>query len=175
RRFLEKIYVLASQKEFAKTKNAQLTASINKSVKKVSEDIEVMKFNTAISSLMILVNSFYEAPENITKENIKSLLMMVSPFAPHLAEELWGKVGGKGLCSQQKWPEYDEKLNAEEKVWLIVQVNGKVRDRVELAGGISQQEAEKLILSMPKVKQWTEGKEIKKIIFVSNKLINIVI
>src|SRR3989344_8801298 len=175
RRFLEKVYVLAHQKSFAKKGNDALESLINKTIKKVSEDIEAMKFNTAISSLMILVNAFFEKPEEITKENIKNLMLILSPFAPHLAEELWSELKLKGLCSQQAWPKYSEKFIKEEKVLLIVQINGKVRDKIEIAAGMSQKEIEEIALHAPKVKNLIGANQIKKIIFVPNKLINIVI
>lgn len=152
-----------------------LKVILNKTIKKVGEDIESMKFNTAISSLMILVNSFYEKPEEITKENFKKLLIILSPFAPHLAEELWERIGLKGLASRQPWPKYDEKLIGSEKTFLMVQINGKVRDKIEVTAGISQKEAEKIAMKSEKIKSWISGKEIKKVIFVPNKLINIVI
>ncbi|MBX4201108.1 class I tRNA ligase family protein [Candidatus Parcubacteria bacterium] len=186
RRFLEKIYTLAhppshkasagrSQKEFTKKEDANIAGLLNKTIKKVSEDIEAMKFNTAISSLMILVNAFYEASGNITKENLKTLLVLVSPFAPHLPEELWQEVGGKGLCSQQAWPKYNKKLIKEEAILLIVQINGKVRDKLEVTAGMDQKELEKMVLASPKIKQLVGASGVKKIISVPNKLINIVL
>src|SRR3989344_5208809 len=182
RRFLEKIYHIANAnlksqnaKSKLKIKNDQLQNLLNKTIKKVSEDIEAMKFNTAISSLMILVNDFYEKPDVITKDDIKNLLMLVSPFAPHLAEELWDCLGWKGLCSQQAWPKYSEKLNREEKVLLMVQINGKVRDKLEVVAGMSKDELEKIVLASPKIKNWIGGNIVKKVIFVPGKLINIVV
>ncbi len=174
RRFLEKIYTICHQ-VMSKKPKTKLDVLINKTIKKVSEDIETMKFNTAISSLMILVNSFYEKPEVLTKQHIKNLLLLLSPFAPHLAEELWEKIGFKGLCSQQSWPKYNAKLTKEDKVFMIMQINGKVRDKIEFASGMSQKEIEEIVLHAPKIKPWLEGKQVKKIIFVPNKLINIVI
>ncbi len=175
RRFLEKIYTLAHQKEFARKENKDIASLLNKTLKKVSEDIEGLKFNTAISSLMILVNGFYETPANLTKEDFKTLLILLSPFAPHLSEELWQAIGMKGLCSQQKWPKYNARLVKEEKILLIVQVNGKVRDKFEAASGVSQEEAEKMIMASPKIKELIGKASVKKIIFVPSKLINIVI
>jgi len=173
RRFLEKIYTLASQKEFAKKQNDSLASLINKTVKKVGEDIEAMKFNTAISSLMILVNSFFEKSSEITKDDVKNLLIISSPFAPHMTEELWERVGFKGLCSQQNWPKYQEVQD--EKIMIMVSVNGKVRDKIEVLSGASQKDVEKMVQESAKIKSWIEGKQIKKVIFVPNKLINIVV
>jgi len=178
RRFLEKIYVLASKLQITNHKlqiNSNLANLLNKTIKKVGDDIESMKFNTAISSLMILVNGFYEKSEEITKEDIKNLLIILSPFAPHLSEELWENLKFKGFCSQQPWPKFDEKLMGKEKIWIMVQVNGKVRDKIEVASGASQKDIEKMAQESAKIKPWLEGKTVRKIIFVQNKLINIVV
>jgi leucyl-tRNA synthetase len=134
-----------------------------------------MKFNTAVSALMILVNAFSDKLESLTKENVKNLLLILSPFAPHLAEELWKNAGFKGICCQQPWPKYDEKLIESEKVLIIVQVNGRVRDKISVDSKTSQKEVEKLVLELEKIKSQITGKKINKIIFVPNKLINIVI
>ncbi len=174
KRFLEKVYVLCLKNEFKKSNNT-FDALINKTIKKVSEDIEATKFNTAISSLMILVNNLFENQQNISKENIKDLLIILSPFAPHMTEELWEKIGFKGLCSSQKWPKYNEKLIKEEKTILIVQINGKFRDRIEVSRDIDQTSAEVMVLQTPKIRDLVGSSQIKKIIFVPNKLINIVI
>jgi len=173
RRFLERVYLLGNKKEFSKNGNIQLEALINKTIKKVGEDIEAMKFNTAISSLMILVNGFYDNIENITKDNLKNLLIILSPFAPHISEELWERIVGKGLCSAQSWPTYQEVK--EERVMMLVSINGKMRDKIEVKSGLDQSQVEGIVLGGPKIKPWIEGKEIKKIIFVKDKLINIVI
>jgi leucyl-tRNA synthetase len=183
RRFLEKIYNLVikfeSYKVIKSEKNNELEILINKTIKKVGEDIEQMKFNTAVSALMILVNSFYDptSPSGLcgARDNVKNLLLILSPFAPHLAEELWAEMKFKGMCAKQSWPEYNEKLFTSEKVLLIIQINGKVRDKISVNNGLMQKEVEKLVLELEKIKPQILGKEIKKIIFVPNKLINIVI
>ncbi len=174
RRFLEKVYILANKKEFSRKNTNNLEIIINKTIKKVSEDIEAMKFNTAISSLMILVNNFSERSEDVTKENVKNMLMILSPFAPHLAEELWAKLRFKGLCSQQEWPKYSERLIEKEKLLLVVQINGKVRDKIEISNNTGQKDIEKIVLQNQKIKSWIGESNIKKIIFIPNKLINIV-
>jgi len=181
RRFLEKVWNLCVKIHSVirpgapSNDGAKLESLIHKTIKKVSEDIEAMKFNTAISSLMILVNSFAKNIESVAKEDIEVLLLLLSPFAPHSAEELWSAAGFKGLCCGQKWPKYDEKLIKEEKTLLIIQINGKVRDKIEADIGITQKEAEKLAMQSDKIEKIINAKEIKKIIFVPNKLINLVI
>ena len=111
----------------------------------------------------------------IAGRDLADFLKILSPFAPHLAEEIWSGMGFKEMCCQQKWPKYDEKLIEEEKVLLIVQINGKVRDKIEVDFGIEQKEAEKIALNSKKIKVLLGGTMPVKIIFVPNKLINIVI
>jgi leucyl-tRNA synthetase len=174
KRFLEKIYNLA----FKKINLAQsdyLKKILHKTIKKVEEDIESMKFNTAVSSLMEFVNAWQVADDNLERKDFADFLKILSPLAPHLAEELWQTTGFKGLVLLQKWPKFDPKLIEEERVLLIVQINGKVRDKIEVEFGINQSKAEKMALKSEKINIWLEGKEIKRIIFVPNKLINIVI
>ena len=172
RRFLERVWRLQykiNQKSKIKNQNV-----IQKAIKKVGEDIENLKFNTAVSALMILANEMDKQKE-IPLILYSKLLILLSPFASHLTEELWQRAGLKGLCSQQRWPKYDSKLIKEEKITLIIQINGKVRDKIEVEPGISEAEAQKIALSQNKVLKWTKGKEIKKTIFVPGKLINFVL
>ncbi|MEK7123885.1 MAG: class I tRNA ligase family protein [Patescibacteria group bacterium] len=148
---------------------------LHKTIKKVTEDIEGFKFNTAISAMMVLVNEI-EKQQKLSVVSCKLFVKLLAPFAPHLAEEIWQNVlGNKKSVHFEKWPEYDPRLVIEEKFTLIVQVNGKVRDQFEAPLGVSKEEAEKLALSGEKIKQWLAGKSIKKIIFVPNRLINIVV
>ena len=167
---------------------------LNKTIKKVGEDIENLKFNTAISQLMILRNFFYKVGESepipglsskskawkeestmIEKSDFEKFLILLSPFAPHIAEELWEKLGHKKSIFYEKWPQYDEKLIQAETFELVVQINGKVRDRIESKIGISESEAKEIVLGREQIKKWIEGKEIKKIIFVKDRLINVII
>ena len=175
KRFLEKVWKLKSQITNNKSQtNPKLEKLINQTIKKVTEDIENLRYNTAISILMILANAMEKSSE-IQNTSYKILLLLLAPFAPYITEELWYKLGDKESIHNQKWPEYDEKLIKEEKINLIIQINGKVRDKIEVKAGISKEEAKQLTLQREKVKQWISGKEIKKIIFVKDKLINIVI
>jgi len=147
---------------------------LNKTIKKISEDIEGVKFNTAVSSLMELLN-YFRKTEKISKTDLEKILLIIYPFAPHIVEELWQKLGRKESAGLAKWPEYDPKFIKEEKVELVIQVNGRIRDSIEVNSDISESEARRLAISSKKVHNWVAGKEIKKIIFVPNKLINIVI
>jgi leucyl-tRNA synthetase len=175
RRFIEKIYNLSFSKIESVKSDEKLKKFLHKTIKKVTEDIELTKFNTSISSLMEFINAWQGAERGLNKKDFSDLLKILSPFAPHLSEELWQNVGVKGLCCEQKWPKFDEKLIEEEKVLLIVQVNGKVRDKIEARAGLSQSDTEKLVMASEKIKNLIGNLEIKKIIFVPNKLINIVI
>jgi len=184
KRFLERVWRLQekinqkskikNQNNKLKFKNKKLESLIHKTIKKVSEDIEILKFNTAVSALMILANKM-EKQKEVSKKDYSVFLTLLSPFAPHIAEELWQKMGFRGFCCQQKWPKYNPKLIKEEGITLVVQINGKVRDRVEVGVAISEREAREIIFKRPKVLKYIKGKEIKKTIFVPGKLINFVI
>ena len=175
RRFIEKIYNLVERKKPASKSSESLKKLLHKTIKKVTEDIELMKFNTAVSSMMEFVNAWSNPEDNLSKKDLSDFLKILSPFAPHLAEETWENLGLKEMCCQQKWPKYDEKLIEEKSILLIVQINGKLRDKIEIKSNISQKEVEKLFLNSEKIKNLIGQSEVKKIIFIPNKLVNIVI
>jgi leucyl-tRNA synthetase len=187
-RFLQKVWKIKSKiknprrrasslrgRQKSKIKNKKLDNLIHKTIKKVTEDIENMKFNTAVSAMMILLNEMMANEDKITKEDIKKFLLLLSPFVPHITEELWQELGFKGSVCLQNWPKYNPDLIKEEKINFIIQINGKVRDKIETKADISEEEAKSIALSREKIVKWLEGKEIKKIIFVPKRLINIVI
>jgi len=151
-----------------------LPKMLHKTIKKVSEDMENLRFNTAISQMMIFIN-FASKFEAIPRAAAEKFLILLWPFVPHLAEELWEKLGHKESIFKEKWPEYDKKMIIDEKINLVVQVNGKVRETIEVSADISEEEAKKLALSSEKIKKWIENKEVVKIIFVKGKLVNIVV
>ncbi|MBU0999600.1 class I tRNA ligase family protein, partial [Patescibacteria group bacterium] len=163
------------QMQNAKCKMQNLPTSklLHKTIKGVGEDLEKLKFNTAISKLMILVNMIQE--QGCKKETFKKFVIMLSPFAPHLAEELWEKFGHKESVLKEKWPAYNSKLVKDEIIELVIQVNGKVRDRLEVSADISEEEAKELAIASEKIKKWIEGKNIIKIIYIKSRLVNIVI
>ncbi len=174
-RFLEKTWRLQDKLSKQKGKKEQsLGKLIHQTIKKVSEDIEAMKFNTAVSALMILVNAM-EKQKSLSKKDFAVLLILLSPFAPHLAEELWQQQGNKKSIGFTKWPEYDKKLIKEKTITLIVQVNGRVRDKIEVQAGISEKQAQAKALESQKIQDWLRNKKAKKVIFIKDKLINIVI
>lgn len=146
---------------------------LHETIKKVSEDIEELKFNTAISQLMIFVNEFYGAKE-LSKDAIEKFVILLSPFAPHLGEELWSMLGNSGSVSKADWPSYQEDKLQKKSIEFIVQVKSKIRARIQVSPGISQEEAEALAKQDDHVASYLEGKEIKKVIFVKDKLINFI-
>jgi leucyl-tRNA synthetase len=163
--------------------NSKINSLLHKTIKKVTEDIEGFKFNTAISQMMTFVNEA-EKEKEISKDVFADFLILLSPFAPHIAEELWHKAQNNADFSaeqrgqsifEQKWPELDLELARDEKIQLVIQINGKVRNTVEVDADINEDEAKVLAIKNEKVKKWTEGKEIVKIIFAKGKLVNIVV
>ncbi len=177
-RFLQKIWKLAHKvKPCAFRKGltfVPLENLLHQTIKKVTEDIEDLKFNTAISQLMILINELEKKPL-LKIENWKLIIKLLAPFAPHIAEELWSQQGNKESIFKEKWPKYDPKKIQEKAFNLVVQINGKVRDTFEAAAGISENDAKQLTLKRENVKKWIGAKPVKKVIFVPNKLINIVV
>ncbi len=147
---------------------------INQAIKKVGEDIEEMKFNTAISQLMICLNIF-EKEKNISRDIYEKFLIILSPFAPHICEELWHILGHTSFIIEEEWPECDKKLIQENTFNLVIQINGKLRDMIEMPIGILETEAKEKALSSSKIIGWTRGKEIIKTIYIQNKLINFVV
>lgn len=152
---------------------------LHATIKKVGEDIETLSFNTAISQMMILVNSLTNAPVK-SVATLRTLLMLLNPFAPHLTAELWqilqDKFGGvRGDITEQEWPRYDEQLLREEEVTIVVQVNGKLRDKIVVSANASRTEVEALALACAKVQELTSGKTVRKVIVVPKKLVNVVV
>jgi len=146
---------------------------LHRTIKKVTEDLENFKFNTAISALMILINNW--SKKEVSKDNFMVFLKILSPFAPHISEELWMSLGNKESIFFEKWPEYNSELTKKDIITLIIQINGKTRDKTEVDINISEEDAKEIAISREKIKNWVKNKNIKKIIFVKNKLINIII
>ena len=154
---------------------------LNYAIKKVSDDIgERFNFNTAISTIMELVNEMYRYKEGAINPGlygaaIKDLIIMLAPFVPHVTEEMWEHLGYEGSVHDQTWPEYDEKALVKDTVEIVVQVNGKIKEKLDIAGGLSKEEMEKTVMENEKVKGLIEGKNVVKVIAVPGKLINIVV
>ena len=176
-RFLKRIYkfILENSENKKNEDSKENTQLLNKLINKITEDIKNMKFNTAVSSFMEFLNNIETQKGLISKKFIENILILLSPFVPHVSEELWQKFGHKESIVKQKWPEFDAELVKDETKTLIIQINGKIRDEVEIPTNITEQEASKLTLNREKVKRWLDGKQVKKTIFVPGKLINLVI
>ncbi|MCD7130605.1 leucine--tRNA ligase [Limosilactobacillus agrestis] len=153
--------------------DGKLTKVYNQTVKKVTEDYERMHFNTAISQLMVFVNEAYKV-DDLPVEYMKGFVKMIAPIMPHVAEELWSQFGESDTIAYQPWPTYDPKALVEDEVEMIVQVNGKVRAKIKMAKDTDRNEAQQLALANEHVKKFTDGKDIKKVIVVPNKIVNIV-
>ncbi|MDE7039959.1 MAG: leucine--tRNA ligase [Limosilactobacillus sp.] len=153
--------------------DGKLTKVYNQTVKKVTEDYERMHFNTAISQLMVFVNEAYKV-DDLPVEYMKGFVKMIAPIMPHMAEELWSQFGESETITYQPWPTYDPKALVEDEVEMIVQVNGKVRAKIKMAKDTDRDEAQQLALANEHVKKFTDGKDIKKVIVVPNKIVNIV-
>ena len=171
RRFLERIWLIAS-----KDKNDDVIHQkvlMNRTIKKVSEDVEAMKFNTAISSLMVWLNTREKAEEGFSKKEFETLLLMLAPFAPHITEELWQALGHKNSIHTEKWPVYDPEKMEREEMNLAVQVDGKVRATLTVLRGQSEDEIRTAALALPAVQKWLGGKEPKKVIVVPKRIVSI--
>lgn len=173
-KFLERVWNIQSMVTDEESYSADLEKAVHKTIKKVGEDFERMKFNTAIAAMMSLVNDFYKK-NSVTKAEYMTLITLLNPVAPHMTEELWEMYGGKGFLSIQPWPEYDESKTQDDEVEIVLQINGKIREKIGVSPDLSRDEMCELALSNEKVKALIEGKEVVKCIAVPGKLINIVV
>ena len=171
KRFLDRVMDLVDMaKENGVT--AALETKTHKLIKKVTSDIDDMKFNTAIASMMAYLNDVYEVG-TVTKDELGILVRILCPFAPHICEEIWSLLGNDGLCSTAKWPEYDEAKTVDNTVEVAVQINGKVRATIELPLNCPKDDA--IAAAKQAVAGALEGKTVVKEIAVPNKIVNIVV
>jgi leucyl-tRNA synthetase len=173
RRFIEKVWRIGSKK-FINTSSSELKKLLHKTIKKVSEDIEAMRFNTAISAMMIFATEM-EKSDKINMEDYKKFLQILTPFAPHVTEEIWQLLGEKKTINLSEWPKWDENLIKDDEMKIAVQVNGKVRAEIIVKNNENEEDIKKKALSDQVVSKFTAGKEIKKTIYVKNRLVNIVV
>ena len=177
-KFLERVYRFVTDKQYSEKFCDEYDATLEKiyniTVKKVTNDFESLNFNTGISQLMIFLNDAYKAPK-IYKGFVEGFVKLLSPIAPHICEELWSILGHDGTIAYESWPTYDESKTIDNTVTYAISVNGKVRDKLEISPEASKEEVEKLAFASSKVKQYTEGHEIVKVIVVPKKIVNIVI
>ncbi|TRZ95842.1 MAG: leucine--tRNA ligase, partial [Dehalococcoidia bacterium] len=159
----------------------ELTRLIHKTIRKVTGDMERFRFNTMLAALMEFTNYLGKVQEQGTiselvwQEAITSLLLLLAPTAPHLTEELWARTGHSYSIHNHPWPRWDEELAKEEEITLVIQVNGKLRDKVTVPVSITESEARELALSRERIKAYVQGNNINKIIYVPRRLVNIVV
>ena len=173
KRFLERVASLSDIAEGTGT-TKKLESIMNKTVKKVSQDIEDMKFNTAIAAMMTCLNEINDVG-TLTKDELSVFIRLLCPFAPHLCEEMWEHLGEDGLCSTAKWPDYDESKCVDDEIEIAVQVNGRVRDRFTVPADIEAADAIARAKELDKVKEFTDGMAFIKELYVPGKLVNLVV
>lgn len=174
-RFIDKIWRLAEEKELVDEKApAELMKSLHKTIKKVTDDTATLNFNTAISQMMIYVSDLSKM-DKLPREAWEPFVLMLSPYTPHLAEELWGKAGHKPSIANEKWPVYNESLTVDAEVSVVVQVNGKVRAKLTLAKDTSKEDMIAAAKANDNVKRYLDGATVLKEIVVPNKLVSFVV
>ena len=173
RRFLERVWALADKVQDGDTYSEQHEVLMNRTIKKVGEDADNLKANTAIAALMTMLNEFYD--KGVNRAEYKTFLALLNPFAPHITEELWQQLGETGLLSVAPWPTYDEAKTVESTVELAVQVNGKLKCTIKLAVDADKQTAIDTAMAEEKVQHAIEGKQIVKQIVVPGKIVNLVV
>ncbi len=173
RRFLERVWRISAKVKNGAKVDSKFQILLNKTIKKVTEDIETMSFNTSVSSMMILLNEM-EKFDEINKKDFESFLKILSPFAPHISEELWANLGYKKLLCLENWPKPDPKKLEELEVKMAVQINGKVRGEVLVTFEENEQDIVDKAKLAPGIDKWLLGKNILKVIFVKNRLVNFV-
>ena len=147
---------------------------LHRTIQRVSADTEALHYNTAIAAMMEYVNELREKGDG-SREMVEPLVIMLAPYAPHIAEEMWDALGHKESVFAARWPAFDEKLTSAGDVEIAVQVNGKLRSRLTVARGMTQDEVMKIVLSDPAVQKFVDGQKVKKVIYVQDRLVNLVV
>ena len=173
-RFLDRVWALQELEILNGGYSKELESSFHKTIRKVTDDIESLGYNTAIAALMALLNEIYDI-KKITEEELKTYLILLNPFAPHISEEIWKQKGFGGMLTSQEWPKYDDEKCKDDVVELAVQVNGKIRARIEVSADESKDSVLKLARNMPELSPHITGKQVAKEIYVPGKLINFVV
>ena len=171
-RFVEKVWRI-SEKLSSEESDLEVQKILHKTIKQVTENIQAFKFNTAVSAFMILANAM-ESAKVVSQGDFKKFIQVLAPFAPHVTEELWSGFGEAGSIHLSAWPEVNTQLLAEDTGILGIQVNGKVRAEIELAHDATEDQVRDMVMQMPEIIKWLEGKEVKKFIFIPKKIISIV-
>ena len=180
-RWLRRVLSLTDEERTAggEADPAELTRRTNRLIKKLTEDLEAFRFNTSIAALMEHTNYLLAVKgrieQEVWQEALQSFVKVLAPFAPHHAEEMWAELGEEYSVHEQAWPGYEEALIQAEEITLIVQVNGKLRDRIEAPADISEEAAKVLALESARVRPHLEGKELRKSVYVPGRLVNLVV
>jgi leucyl-tRNA synthetase len=167
----------------ARPENRALARKVHQTIRKVTDDIESMQFNTAVAALMELMNELskyvqsvpLEGSTAVFSEAVDMLLMLLAPMAPHIADELWQQLGHEGFTATQPWPAYDPEIAKADEITIVIQVNGKVRDKITVPADTDPKEIERLALESDKVKSQMDGKQIRNIVVVPGRLVNVVV
>ena len=173
-KFIEKVWNLQNIMTDDDGYSPELEKAMHKTIKKVGDDYERMKFNTAIAAMMSLLNDITKKG-SITKGEYKTFITLLNPVAPHMTEELWQMLGGEGLLSLTQWPKYDEAKTVDDEVEIVVQINGKIRDKMMVAAGLDRDALTEVALASDRIRELTDGKNIVKVIAVPGKLVNVVV
>jgi len=174
-RFLRRVWELAqAEAQPAGPRDADVDRAVHRAIAKVTDDLQTYSFNTAVAAMMELSNALQHATGPSRDEGVATLLLLLAPFAPYMTEELWERRGGRGSVHGQSWPAFDPAIAAANEVTLVIQIDGKVRDRISAPAGIAQPAAEKLAMASPKVKSALDGREPARTIFVPDRLVNFV-
>ncbi|MGH2610680.1 MAG: class I tRNA ligase family protein, partial [Tepidiformaceae bacterium] len=181
RRFLDKVWVLgheaaasAALAPGASPGGPAVAQKLHQTVKKVTADTESLDYNTAISAMMEYVNLLRETG-GVRREAVEPLVILLAPYAPHLAEELWERLGHETSVFEARWPSYDEAIATAEQVTVVVQVNGKVRSRLTVHRGLSERDVVELALRDEATRKFVDGKTVRKVVFVPDRLVNLVV
>jgi leucyl-tRNA synthetase len=173
KRFIDRLWKLQDMTTDSDEYSSELSSAMHKTIKKVSEDIEAMKFNTAIAAVMTLLNQVYDKG-SVTKAELRDLLLIVNPFAPHVTEEIWQNMNFGGMLNEAAWPTFDEAKTVDDTIEIVLQVMGKVRSRIVIPVDMAKDEVIALAKQDEKIAELIDGKSIKKEIYVPGKLVNIV-
>ncbi|MGH2493067.1 MAG: class I tRNA ligase family protein, partial [Candidatus Limnocylindria bacterium] len=174
-RFLRRVWELGlSDAEPTGPRDADVDGAVQRTIKKVTEDLSIEHFNTAVAAMMELANTLQHATGPTRNDGVAMLILLLAPFAPHMTEELWHRRGGTGSVHQQRWPEFDEAAAAPREVTIVVQVNGKVRDRIVMPAGLPDADVQRKALASPKVQAMLNGAKPAKVIVVPDRIVSIV-
>ena len=173
-RFLDRVWRLSERPMLDEEPPKELLRVLHKTIKKVGEDTADLSFNTAISQMMIFTNELFKVEENY-RALWEPFVRILTPYAPHMAEELWEKLGNPPPVSLADWPQYEEALTKDEELEIVLQVNGKVRAKVLLPAGLSREDLQEQALNHERIQEWVKGKEVRKVVAVPDKLVNVVV